>query len=75
MSRKEKEAERMFLDVGYQVQLDCENMLHYEDHSDNHIYFFKTIECVKIEDECGDSITLSCEEINAIKKQIEELGW
>lgn len=82
---KEKTADEMFEELGYTKFYDRENAcVFYDTKTDKKIIFDKTYKSIELSKDTGESIynntiydifILEINELQAINKKIEELGW
>lgn len=78
---KEKTADEMFKDLGYKKIVDTPTNFIYQNKKNNkEIRFYKIYKCVEISliefDESEEnSIFFTMQELQAINKKVEELGW
>lgn len=78
---KEKTADEMFKELGYEKKVDTPTNFIYQNKKNNkEIRFYKIYKCVEIsliefEESEGNSIFFTMQELQAINKKVEELGW
>lgn len=75
---KEKTADEMFKELGYEILFKNEKMIQYEFegvYMDNEIKFDLKGKTVLKEYSTGESQEITIEELQAINKKVEELGW
>lgn len=78
---KEKTADEMFEELGYEKNVDTPTNFIYQNKKNNkEIRFYKIYKCVEIsliefEEYEGNSIFFTMQELQAINKKVEELGW
>ena len=71
-------AKEMFKELGYKKINDKEDIIQYFNKKDNvRIRFFETAygNSIEIEDDCYMATFIGIKELQAINKQVEELGW
>lgn len=77
----EKTADEMFLELGYEKNVDTSTNFIYQNKKNNkEIRFYKIYKCVEIsliefEEFEGNSIFSTMQELQAINKKCQELGW
>lgn len=78
---KEKTADEMFEELGYEKNIDTPTNLIYQNKKNNkEIRFYKIYKCIEtslieFEESEGNSIFFTMQELQAINKKVEELGW
>ena len=74
-------ADEMFEKLGYKLEIDVPTNFIYQDKENNkEIRFWKIDKCVEVsligvEDYEGNSMFFTMQELQAINKKVEELGW
>lgn len=75
---KEKTADEMFEELGYKILFEDKKIIQYEFegiYMDNEIKFDLKGKTVLKEYSTGESQEISTQELQAINKKVEELGW
>lgn len=75
---KEKTADEMFEELGYKILFEDKKEIQYEFegiYMDNEIKFDLKEKTVLKEYSTGESQEISTQELQAINKKVEELGW
>lgn len=77
VSEKEKTADELFKELGYKKQYENESIYYYMDIDlkDNYIVFetgYKSFAKISCYHDAGD---ITMQELQAINKKVEELGW
>lgn len=81
VSEKEKTADEMFEELGYEKNVNTLTNFIYQNKKNNkEIRFYKIYKCVEIsliefEEYEGNSIFFTMQELQAINKKCQELGW
>lgn len=77
---REKAADEMFKDLGYKKVDTPTNFIYQNKKNNKEIRFYKIYKCVEnslieFEEYEGNSIFFTMQELQAINKKCEELGW